>query len=129
MNYLGIDYGRRKMGLATGDDGSKLADPFRVMKFKVESEALEKISKLVKELEISKIVLGISEGAMAMESKKFGEKLNKKCKIPVLYQDETLSTADAQNMSIQAGIKRSKRKGMEDAYAASIILQKYLDNL
>ena len=47
---------------------------------------------------------------------------------PVETFDETLSTHDARRVSIEEGMKRKKRKGMEDAYAATIMLQGYLDS-
>ena len=72
---------------------------------------------------IEKVVVGISEGEMAVESKKFSN----------IFKadtfDETLSSHDAQQMSIQGGMGRKKRKEMEDAFAASIMLQNYLDSI
>ena len=127
MNILGIDYGRKKIGLALGDSESKLTEPLEVIRFKSENEMLEKMSRLSEESRVSKIVVGIPEGAMAVEVRKFGDKLQKEIGIPVFYQDETLSTKDAQDLSRVSGMTRKKRKQMEDAYSASLILQKYLD--
>ena len=47
--------------------------------------------------------------------------------VPVETFDETLSTQDAQRMSKEAGIKQKRRHLMEDAYAAAIMLQNFLD--
>lgn len=124
---LGIDYGKKKIGLAISDLVSKLADPLEVIKFDLQEDAIEKIEKIVSEIGVKKIVLGISEGKTAKETKVFGDILQKKLNLPIIYFDETLSTQLAQQMSINAGIKRKKRKDMEDAFAAALILQSYLD--
>lgn len=126
MKILGIDYGRKKIGLAIAD--GPLAEPLKILRYEDTKILREKIKKIIKELAIEKIVVGVSEGTMADESHNFGEKLKKTCSVPVFFQDETLSTQEAQRLSRQAGIKRKKRKEMEDAYSAALILQEYLDS-
>ena len=64
---------------------------------------------------------------MAKETRMFGKRLKDKANLPVIYQDETLSTHDAQDLSIKAGIKRKKRRSLEDAFSAAIILQSYME--
>lgn len=124
MQILGIDYGRKKIGLAVADSQSRIAEPLGVVRFANEDEAIEKILRLS---EASKAVIGISEGEMAEETKDFARKLEEILKIPVVFQDETLTTYEAQRLSITANIKRKKRKALEDAYSATLILQSYLD--
>ena len=126
---VGIDYGRKKIGLAIADMDSRLAEPLEVIRFENLDEALEKVAQVVQVEEVEKVVLGISEGKMAKETKEFGKKLEVKLKIAVEFQDETLTTHEAQELSIKAGIKRKKRKLMEDAYSAALILQGYLDSI
>ena len=127
MKYLGIDYGRKKIGLAVSD--GVIAEPLRILRYEDIRILREKLGKIISEFGIQKIVIGISEGEMGRESKEFGRVLEEKMKTPVIYQDESLSTRTAQELSIGAGIKRKKRKEMEDAYSAAIILQSYLDTL
>jgi len=126
MKLLGIDYGRSKIGLAVSD--GKIAEPMAVMRIKNGEEGIRKVSNVIKELNITKVVLGISEGVIAQESKEFGKSLENRIKIPVLFQDETLSTKSAQELSINANIKRRKRREMEDAFSAAIILQGFIDS-
>ena len=127
MKYLGIDYGRKKIGLAVSD--GVIAEPLRILRYEDIEVLREKLGKIISEFGIQIIVIGISEGEMGKESKEFGRVLEEKMKTPVIYQDESLSTRTAQELSIGAGIKRKKRKEMEDAYSAAIILQSYLDTL
>lgn len=121
MRILGIDYGRKKIGLAVAE--GSLAEPFKVVRVNSFEDAIEKVSKEIKVSNVSKIVVGISEGEMGEESKKFAESLGAET------FDETLTSQDAQRLSIEAGVSRKKRKGMEDAFAAAIMLQNYLDRL
>jgi putative Holliday junction resolvase len=125
MKILGIDYGRKKIGLAFAE--SLLAEPLKVLRYEDIKVLSEEIAKLVNELGIEKIVVGVSEGTIAKEIRTFGKLLGNRLNIPIVYQDETLTTNDAQALAIKAGIKRKKRKEMEDAFAASLILQDYLD--
>jgi putative Holliday junction resolvase len=48
--------------------------------------------------------------------------------IPVVFQDETMSSKEAEILSIQANIRRKKRRRLKDAYSAVVILQNYLDS-
>ena len=121
MKTLGIDYGRSKIGVAIGI--GSFAEPLKVIHADSFSDAIQKLEKEIETEKPDKIIVGISEGEMAEESKKFAEKLG------AVTFDETLTSKDAQKLSIEAGINRTKRHQMEDAYAASIILQNYLDSL
>lgn len=127
MRLLGIDYGGRKVGLAISE--GKVAEPLYVIRYLDEKALRASIGGIIKEFEIEKVIVGVSEGEMGEESKKFSLSLSQKLQIPVETFDETLSTQDAQRVSIEAGIKRKKRKRMEDAYAAAIMLQGYLDTV
>lgn len=121
MKILGIDYGKNKIGLATSE--GKLASPWKVVK-------PNKIKKIVGEGNFDKIVVGISEGKMAQDSIKFASALKSiiSHKRSIELFDETLSTHDAQKLSIQARVPLKKRRSMEDAYAAAVMLQNYLDS-
>lgn len=120
MKILGIDYGRSKIGLSTSD--GPLAEPLKVIRFNNNESIVEEIKKIIEKENIEKVVVGVSEGEMAEESKLFAKEFNAET------FDETLSTQDAQFLSREAGIGRKKRREMEDAYAATIMLQNYLDN-
>jgi len=126
MIILGIDYGKAKIGLAVGV--GSLSEPLKVIRVDSLNDAVKKVLQVLQVEHVDKIVVGISEGQMGNESKKFSISLNKILKIPVETFDETLSTRDAQDLSMAAGISRKKRKDMEDAFAASVMLQNYIDS-
>lgn len=119
MKLIGIDYGRKKIGIAQSE--GVLAEPLKVVRVNGFENAVKKIRKLLEEIKPDRIVVGVSEGKMGEESKEFARKFN--CEI----YDETLSTYNAQKLSREANVGRKKRKDFEDAYAASVMLQSYLD--
>ena len=120
MKILGIDYGRKKIGLAVSE--GILAEPWKVIKVNNFEEAVIKVLQVLQVLQVNKVIVGVSENKMAEESKKFAKRIGAET------FDETLSTHEAQRVSIEAGVSRKKRHEMEDAYAASIMLQNYLDS-
>jgi len=122
---LGIDFGRAKIGLAVSE--GLLAEPYSVVRYEDEKELLEKIKVLVDKEKIDKVVVGVSEGKSAEEATSFGEKL-RELGLEIIFFDETLSTVSAQELSREAGMKRKKRKALEDAFAASVMLQSFLDS-
>lgn len=124
---LGIDYGRRKVGIALSE--GVLVEPFKVIRVDSFEDAVKKVIEVIKVEKVDKVVVGVSEGKMGEESKKFASQLTVHGSLfAVELFDETLSTQDAQTLSREAGIRQKKRKEMEDAYAASIMLQNYLDS-
>lgn len=125
MRLLGIDYGQKKLGVAVAF--SPIAEPYSVIRRSNRESVLEKIKTLVEAEQIERVVVGISEGEMAKETKNFADNLRAYLTVPVDLHDETLSTQSAQKLAQEANVARAKRKRLEDAYAASIMLQSYLD--
>lgn len=124
MKILGIDYGRSKVGLALGDTKTKLAFPLQVLSilnFKFE------ILNLIKENSVEKIVVGLTGGKIDDDIKAFGGELKKMSSLPLEYADETLSTQDAQKLMIESNKRRKSRKRTEDAIAAAVMLEYYLE--
>jgi putative Holliday junction resolvase len=113
------------IGIAIAD--GYLAEPCTVIRFDNQNKAIENIVSLIKEENIEKIVIGISEGRSAEYTRGFGNNLKNKISMDITYWDETLSTQEAIEKSIESGMGREKRKNMEDAFAAAVMLQSYLD--
>lgn len=125
MRILGIDYGSKRVGLATCDTLSGMAFPRSVINN--DKELLKIIKEIIKKENISEIVLGESknlngEDNSIMEAiRTFKATLEKECGIPVTLQPEFYSTYGASR--IQGDSE------MIDASAAAIILQSYIDKL
>ena len=133
--FLGIDYGKKRIGLALSDIMGIFAQPFNVIESKgIKNDALA-ILQISQENSVSCIVIGIpmrldtSEGEMAGLTKEFIEELKKlttEIKIDVI--DERLTTVQAERMlTEEANMSREKRKNVRDKIAATFILQTYLD--
>lgn len=125
MKILGLDYGRAKIGIAIAE--GPLAEPLKVIKIVSWEDAFQKIKKEIEREKAETIVVGLSEGEMAREQEEFVKQLAVFVSVPIVVREETLSTIEAQVFSQEAGIPQKRRKKMEDAYAATIVLQSFLD--
>lgn len=126
MKYLGIDFGLRRIGLAISE--GEIASPWQIIDVKNFSDAVEKISQVIKEGGgFKKIVVGLPEGKMGKNVVGFVNALKKKG-VEMETADETLSSRKALQTMIERGIGQKKRC-LEDAYSAAGILQQFLDNL
>lgn len=123
MKYLGIDFGLRRIGLAISE--GDLASPWRILEVKNFSDALQKISSIIKAGHFQKIVVGLPEGKMNKNVVGFVAALKKRG-FEVETFEETLSSKRALEVMIEQGINREKRRH-EDAYSAAEILQNYLE--
>jgi len=123
MRILGIDFGIAKIGLAIADNG--LPQPIGVIKN--HQKTLTKIAQLAEQKKIERIIIGVSDGKIGQRAREYGKQLEKITGIKVFFQNETLTTKEAIAKMIEAGKKKKYRQEKEDAFAAAIILQAYLD--
>jgi putative Holliday junction resolvase len=126
MKYLGIDYGEKKIGLAIADSETKIASPYKIL---INSKDISsKISEICYKEDIDKIIIGLPLTLKNSTSKQtkivlnFIDKLKKIIDLPIIEQDERLSSGYAKEL-----IKQMKTKHLDDDVAAMIILQSYLD--
>ncbi|MCL5411514.1 MAG: Holliday junction resolvase RuvX [Patescibacteria group bacterium] len=124
MSILGVDFGKKRIGLAISE--GLLARPLATVSYKMEKEALERIIRITQEQEIGQIIFGVPEPD-TIGAKDFGEKLSKLSGIPVVFVNETLTSEVAKEKLLKSGTSKKKRKIMIDEIAAATILQSYLD--
>jgi putative Holliday junction resolvase len=130
MRYLAIDFGLKRTGLAICDQGESIASPLKVL---TESKRLvEAIIKIANEEQAEAFVVGLpfnmdgTEGPQAKLVRQFAETLGDQTSLPIHFQDERLSSFDAEGKL--AGLyTRKKKKGRLDAVAAASILQSFLE--
>jgi putative holliday junction resolvase len=130
MNYLGVDWGERKIGLALGSDETKIASPILILNYNKQSELEEKLKKIIEQEDIEKAVVGaptkmsgeenIPEGLAALVG------LLEKLGLEVDLEDERLSTKLASNLNREF---KGYNKVGDDDLAATAILQSYFDKL
>jgi putative Holliday junction resolvase len=133
---LGFDFGTARIGVAVGETESGLAQPLTVIQGEANDVRFAEIAKLIAEWNPATLVVGMpatedgSEHAMAPRCKRFANQLSGRFSLPVKFFDESLSSAEAEDMLRSAGGKFSdwrERKRILDAVAAQRILQSYLD--
>ena len=134
MRVIGLDVGTVRIGVAQSDIMQILASSTEVIVRKSPQQDAARVAEICKSLNAEKVVVGLplqmnGEQGMSVEMvKSFVAVLEPLIpNIPIVYQDERLSTVSAQRMLIEADVRREKRKGVVDKVAATIILQNYLD--
>jgi len=137
---LGIDYGARRIGLALSDATATLASPWRLVQ-RPPSEA-ETLRLMIKEITtlageddgLEAVVVGWPrrlDGSATEQTKfveAFARAVEAQIAVPVVLQDERLSSHEAESRLAAREPDWRKRKAKLDAAAAAIILQDYLDN-
>ncbi|MEA3355427.1 MAG: Holliday junction resolvase RuvX [Patescibacteria group bacterium] len=126
MNYLGIDFGLKHLGLSLAQ--GPLAFPLTQKTYFSGKKIFRFLLQIIKEYEIEAMVIGITQGKLAPKIKTFATKLSQLANLPIYYQDETLSSYEAKIKMIQAQAPQKKRR-QDHKIAATIILQSYLDDL
>ena len=138
MRVMGLDVGSKTVGVAISDPLGFTAQGVEIIKIDEEAEefGFDRLGKRVKEYKVEKFVVGLpknmnnTEGPRVEASKAYGDKIKEIFGIPVDYQDERLTTVQAERMLVeQADISRGKRKKVIDKLAAQLILQNYLDRM
>lgn len=134
MRYLGLDLGSRTLGVAVSDATGMIASNYKVIRHEENyEELLQEVKNLVAELHIDTVVLGFPKnmnntvGPKGELSLEFQKKLEGVLSVPVVLQDERLTTKSAHDMLIEGNVSRKNRKKVVDSVAAAIILQSYLD--
>ena len=138
MRVIGLDYGSKTVGVALSDELMLTAQPLttihrdRPTKLR---QTLAQIEQIIEQYDVDRIVVGgpkkldNEEGERCEKTKEFGDMLENRTGLEIIYQDERLTTAQADGVLEQGGIRKDKRKQYIDKMAASLILQNYLDTL
>jgi putative Holliday junction resolvase len=133
---LGLDVGTKTVGVAVSDPFGWTAQGLEIIQIDEAKEefGLTRLGKIITEYAVEKVVIGLPKnmdgtlGERAEASQKYGELVVDKFDLPVEYEDERLTTAQANRMMIEEGdVSRRKRRKVIDKIAAMMILQNYLD--
>lgn len=133
MKYLGLDLGKKTLGLAISDRTGLIASFYKSLRYENEDKLIEEILSIIEKEKIDELVLGLpknmdnSKGFRVEETLEFKQKLEQKSNKKVILQDERLSTRIAETVLIDADLSRKKRKKVIDGVSAVVILQAYLD--
>ena len=133
MRSLGLDIGDKRIGVALSDPEGILASPFTIIDRKDDAADIEAIINIVERQRVERIVVGLprsmdgSIGRQAEKVKSFTQKLCSHTDVSVEFRDERLTTVSAKRLMQSVGKKKSRKKARDDAIAAALILQGYLD--
>ena len=129
---LGLDVGDRRIGVALTETGFRAHRHSVIARQSLPAD-LDRIVRLVNETQAHEVVVGVPYsqnghiGPQAERTLRFVSALEKRCPVPVKLQDETLSTKNGMQAMIAEGCSRRTRREQQDAAAAEVILQEYLD--
>jgi len=133
MRYLGLDIGDRRIGVAVSDPSGRLASPLTIIERRREPADFEAINRIVRENEVELVIAGLPRslngtlGPQAEKVKDFTDKLRRHIPVPVEFRDERLTTVSARRLMRESGGKKAKAKARDDAIAAALILQGFLE--
>jgi len=132
---MSLDVGSKRIGIAVSDEMGITANGIETLKRSETKKDIVKLKNLISELKIEKIVIGVpynTDGTVSINGeiiKKFSKKLEKEISPPIVYINETFTTADAEKYLLEANMSRKKRKKVIDKLSAVIILQEYLEQI
>ena len=121
QTILAFDFGEKRIGVAVGNTITKTAEPLRVIQEKNQDERFKAIEQVINEWQPGLLVVGLpthpdgAEHEMTQKAKRFGNQLKGRFQKEVVWVDERYTS-----VSVQDG---------NDALAAQLILQQYLDAL
>ena len=133
MRKIGLDIGDVRIGVAVSDMLNILANPYETYVRKSIDEDIEHFQNLLKEQNADTFVVGLplnmdgTAGDRVEKTKEYASRLAEKIDAKFVYQDERLTTVQAEKVLISGGVRRDKRKKVVDTVASTIILQAYLD--
>ena len=132
---LGIDPGKKRIGLAISDEDKLVSTPLKTILKKKNFNLIKEIKEIIEENNIKGIVVGNplnmdgSKGSSSQSSNDFARNLSNNISVPVTMWDERLSSEGAFKLSANTGVNTSKKIEKLDQNAASFILQGALDYL
>ncbi|MEN9852645.1 MAG: hypothetical protein RI996_588 [Candidatus Parcubacteria bacterium] len=124
MKYLSIDYGSKKVGIATSDDDGRMAYPCMIADN--DKSLMGDIKEIVRAMKINEIVIGESvdqngkPNEIMKEIRSFAVRLEDELDLPVHFEKEFMTSIEARRMQSQHIV---------DDSAAALILQRYLDKI
>lgn len=139
MRIVGLDVGERRIGVAVSDPTATLARPVGTVRTSgltgdaVEQASLELARLAAEDDGVASVVVGLPRrldgrpNEMTPKVEAFAAELGRRTSLPIVLQDERLSSREAESRLAERERDWRVRKARLDAAAAAIILQDYLD--
>jgi putative Holliday junction resolvase len=131
---LALDFGKKRIGLAVSDALGLTAQGLETLHRTRIRDDLEALSRLVRNYEVSLILVGMplhmsgAESRQSEYTREFAERLQQAAGVPVRYWDERWTSVQAGRVLRESGVGREKRAAAIDRLSAVILLESYLDS-
>lgn len=133
---LGLDVGRKTIGLAVSDSDMKIATTVGTIRRSKFTKDVKNLDAIITERQVNGLVLGLpismdgNEGPACQSVRQFAVNLDNNLEIGITFWDERLSTSAVERLLIkEADLSRNRRSEIIDKMAAAYILQGALDSL
>ena len=133
MRALGLDLGRRRIGVAVSDSDGAVATPVDVIDGRDRGAARRAVAGLVREWEAEVVVVGLplsldgNDGPAAGAARTEAAALGRMLDVPVVVHDERLTTVEATRPLMEMQMRTQARRRVVDKVAAAVMLQSWLE--
>jgi len=133
MTVIGFDFGTKSIGVAVGQSITATASSLNALKAREGIPDWQLIEQLIKEWQPTQLVVGLplnmdgTEQPLTQRAKKFGNRLHGRFGLPVIFQDERLTSTAAREQLFNDGGFRNLAKGKVDSQAALLIVEDFLN--
>ena len=133
---MGLDFGSKTVGVAVSDPLFLAAEPVEIIRREHPNKLRKtyaRIEELIVELNVGTIIVGNplmpsgDEGERSALTAEFAENVSRRTGLPVIMEDERLTTVEADEIMDEAGVPRNEHKKYVDMIAAQLILQSYMN--
>lgn len=130
---MGIDYGDARIGIALSDLMQITANPYEVFENKGVDDCVNHLCTLISNNMVSTVVFGLpinmdgTEGDRAKVTREVAEELAKKSSVKIVFQDERLTSVEADEILKASKLNWQERKKLIDKVSAALILESYLN--
>jgi putative Holliday junction resolvase len=132
--YLAIDPGDKRIGLAVGDDETRIVSPVGAIDSSNSDERIRQIGKAIESHSPGALVVGLplnmdgTEGSSARKARALATELSQEFRLPVHLVDERLTTHVADDQLSATDLSRKAKRARRDALAAATILRDFLES-
>jgi putative Holliday junction resolvase len=135
MKLMGIDYGRRRIGIAVSGDGAAIARSIGIIDRKAHPNGVDELIRIIDTEKPAALVFGLPLGIdddetdMSREVRGFAAAVEQRAALPVHFVDESFTSKRAAELAMFRKKKARRDKSLSDRIAACLILQEYIDRL
>jgi len=133
MRILALDIGTTRIGIAVSDASATVASPLAVLSTQEVEQNTPAFRRILENYAPELLLVGLpvslsgDENEQAVHTRKIAIKISTITQLPLAFQDERLSSAQAKRILREQGCTERDMRGRIDAVAASLFLQTYLD--